>query len=98
MSVDPVADEVVAVMARARSLFAHSHTAETIDTDLASAAEASAAIAGRTDELSGSFAAAHRDALEAASTDLQHTSGADARLADHVCDAADTATAGTSDA
>jgi hypothetical protein len=98
MSVDPVAAEVVAVMARARSLFAHQDAAETVDVDLASAAESSAAIAGRTDELSGSFAAAHRDALEAVSTELQHASGADARLAEHVCDAADTAAAGASDA
>jgi hypothetical protein len=94
MSVDGVAADVVDVIARARSLFAAATPAEAVDTDTSAAAEASAAIAGRTDELSGSFADAHRDALDEVSTGLQHASDADARLADHVSDAADTAHAG----
>jgi hypothetical protein len=98
MSVDGVAAEVVAVMGRARSLFAQVDAADTVGADTSSAAEASAAIAGRTGELSGSFTDAHRDALDKVSTDLQHASGADARLADHVSDAADTAHAGAAGA
>jgi hypothetical protein len=94
MSVDGVAAEVVEVLARARSLFAAgtATSADALDAD--SSAEASAAIAGRTDELSGSFAEAHRDALDAVSSGLQHASDADGRLADHVSDAADIAHAG----
>ena len=64
MSVDGVAAEVVAVMARARSLFENADAPGLADTGTATAAAASSAIAGHTDELSGSFAAAHREALE----------------------------------
>lgn len=81
-------------MARARSLFAGPDASDTVGFDAASAAAASAGIAGRTDELSGSFATAHGDALDAAVAELHHAAGADARLADHLSRASDAAEAG----
>lgn len=98
MAVPDVAAEVVAVLARARTLFLHPDAVDVGAAHVGAAAEASAAIAGRTAELSGTFAVAHRAALEAASTALEHASGADAQLADHLGAAADIAHVGATSA
>jgi hypothetical protein len=98
MSVDAVATEVAEVLARARSLFAGPDVGEAIETNAAAAAEASATIAGHVADMSGSFATAHQSMLDATATDLHDATGLDARLADHVCQAADTARAGAEDA
>jgi hypothetical protein len=98
MSVDAVAAEVVQVLARARSLFAGPDIGETIETNAAEAAEASATIAGHVADMSGSFATAHQSMLDVTATDLHDATGLDARLADHICEASDTARAGAEDA
>ena len=48
------------------------------------AAEASRAIATRTTELSGKFASAHAELLDATAQRLERATAADARLADHL--------------
>jgi hypothetical protein len=89
MSVDAVAVEVAAVLARAESLFSAPgfDALDTTATD--SAAEASAAVAGRTGEMSGAFAAAHRDLLDSTTQRLQRAADADTRLAERLAQSAD---------
>jgi hypothetical protein len=94
MSVDAVAAEVVAVLARARSLFAGPDSGEAVETNAAAAADAGAAIAGQVGDMSGSFATAHRSMLDATATELHDANRLDGRLAEHLGDAADTARAG----
>ena len=87
MTVEHVAAQVVEVLARAESLFstpaegaAVSGAADT----MGQAAEASRAIATRTTELSGKFASAHAELLDATAQRLERATAADARLADHL--------------
>lgn len=87
MSVQDLVDRVVAVLARAESLFtsagqaaASARAAQT----LADTAEASRTIAARTDELSGAIASAHRDVLAAAADKLDHAAETDARLTEQL--------------
>jgi hypothetical protein len=89
VSVDEVAAEVVAVLARAESLFTApgGHVLDMAATG--SAAEVSATIAGRTDEMSGSFATAHADLIDSATQRLQRAADADARLVDRLGQSAD---------
>jgi hypothetical protein len=89
MSIDAVAAQVAAVLARAESLFTAA-AADVLDpTATGSAAQASADIAGRTGEMSGSFVAAHRDLLDSASQRLRHAASTDARLAERLARSAD---------
>lgn len=99
MSVRELVERVVAVLARAESLFsspsegAQPRAART----LTDAADASAAIAARTDELSGAGAAAHRDALSAAAEKLEHAAETDTRLAEQLARAGQAHAAGASE-
>jgi hypothetical protein len=86
MSVQDLVDRVVAVLARAESLFTspgQAATARAAQT-LTDAAEASATIAARTDELSGAGASAHRDVLASAAKRLEHAAETDTRLTEQL--------------
>jgi hypothetical protein len=84
MSVDAVAAQVAAVLARAESLFGAPGVDVLDTTATVSAAEAVATVAGRTGEMSGTLATAHRDLLDSATQRMQHAADADARLAERL--------------
>jgi ElaB/YqjD/DUF883 family membrane-anchored ribosome-binding protein len=86
MSVQDLVDRVVAVLARAESLFtppgqaAKARAAQT----LTDAAEASRTISARTEELSGAIASAHRDVSAAAAKKLEDAAETDSRLTEQL--------------
>jgi hypothetical protein len=99
MSVQDLVERVVAVLARAESLFTppgQPATARAAQT-LTAAAEASRTIATRTDELSGAIASAHRDVLAAAATKLEHAAETDTRLTEQLGRAGQAHAAGASE-
>ena len=99
MSLQDVVDRVVAVLARAESLFTPPGQAATARAarTLTDAAEASRTIATRTDELSGAIASAHRDVLAAAATKLEHAAETDTRLTEQLGRAGQAHAAGASE-
>jgi hypothetical protein len=99
MSVQDLVDRVVAVLARAESLFTppgQAPTARAAQT-LTDAAETSATIAARTDELSGSIASAHRDVLASAAKKLEDAAETDTRLTEQLARAGQAHAAGASE-
>lgn len=90
MSIDAVAAHVSAVLARAESLFTAPDPEVLGATATASAAQAGTAIATHSGEMSGSFAAAHHELLDATAQQLHHTADADAGLVEHLANAAET--------
>ena len=93
-----VAARVVEVLSRAESLFAPPGEVPSAGLgDLAGrAADASAAVAAQTAELSGATAGAHRDLLGAAAQRLGGAADADSALADQLAGAVQTHSAGLS--
>jgi hypothetical protein len=99
MSVQDLVDRVVAVLARAESLFSapgQAATARAAQT-LTDTADASATIAARTDELSGAIASAHRDVLAAAAQRLEHAAETDTLLTEQLGRAGQAHAAGASE-
>jgi hypothetical protein len=99
MSVQDLVDRVVAVLARAESLFTsrgQAATARAAQT-LTDATEASRTIAANTDDLSGAIASAHRDVLAAAAEKLEHAAETDTLLAEQLGRSGEAHAAGASE-
>jgi hypothetical protein len=86
VSVEDVVAQVVEVLSRAESLFAApcDSTMSGATEAMSEAADASHAIATRTDELGGALASAHHDVLTRLVDRLDWAAGTDAELADHI--------------
>jgi hypothetical protein len=87
MAIEHVAAQVVEVLTRAESLFAAAPDSDAAAAGMHStgdAAETARVLAARTDDMSGALASGHRDVAAASAGRLEHSSGIDQRLVDHV--------------
>jgi hypothetical protein len=86
VAVDDVAARVVAVLARAESLFAapSDYQGAAADASVGAAAQTARAIAARTAELSGATARGHGDLVAVSAERLDRVSDSDLRLAENL--------------
>jgi hypothetical protein len=87
MTVEHVAAQVVEVLTRAESLFAAGPDTDAVAAGLHrtdDAAENARALAAHTDDMSGALVQVHRDVAAASAGQLEHASGTDQRLVDHL--------------
>ena len=87
VAVEHVATHVVDVLTRAESLFADPAGTESVTTgadQVSQAAQTARRLTSRTDDMSGAIVDTHRAVAAATADQLDHASGVDARLADHL--------------